>query len=102
MVSCNTLNSVTSIDPQQSFVLGKGIHGRYKAKVKNVGNHPIEVFVQPQNEMAFSLGLLKPGDKTTYSIKANSTVILTNKGSASAEVKLNVKGDTNLSMSYQQ
>jgi hypothetical protein len=102
LASCGTLHSVTSIEANQSFVLGQGRHGSYKAKVLNVGNQPVEIFIQAKDCAAkTSIGILKPGEKSMYPVKANSTVMLKNLGPSTAQMKLDVKGDTDLSMGYQ-
>jgi hypothetical protein len=100
--SCNSLHSVTTIDPAKSFVLGQGKHGSYKARVQNVGEEPVEVFCQTSGSSApFSLGILKPGQKAFYPVPSNSMVMLKNLGSGKAQMQLVVKGDTDLSMGYQ-
>jgi hypothetical protein len=101
LASCGSLHSVTTIEANKSFVLGQGRHGSYKAKVQNIGDHPVEVFVQqPDNGPVVSLGVLKPREINNYPVKANTTVMLKNLGSSPATLKLDVKGDTDLSMGY--
>ncbi|HRH34262.1 MAG TPA: hypothetical protein PKY12_04350 [Catalimonadaceae bacterium] len=100
--SCGVLHSVTSIEANKSFVLGQGKHGSYKARVKNVGSQPVEIFIQEMGNPALtSLGILKPGEENFYPVKSNTMVMLKNIGNSTAEMKLDVKGDTGLSMGYQ-
>jgi hypothetical protein len=97
--ACRVLTSATSIAPAQSFVLGEGKHGSYTAQVKNASNSEVEVF-QNQDNQQTSLGLLKPGEQTTYQVSANTMVIFKNLGKRQATLNIRLNGDTSLSMGY--
>jgi hypothetical protein len=99
----SALTSTTTIDPNKSFVLGQGKHGSYSAAVKNVGNDLIEV-IQVDSEGAKStLGVLKVGEKKSYQVLANHTILFKNVNTQKQGViEIFAKGDTNLSMGYQE
>jgi nucleoid DNA-binding protein len=94
------LTSSTIIESNQSFVLGEGKHGSYKAKITNNGNVDIEVFGELENEERKSLGVLKPKDKSEYNVAKNTKVIFKNLGSKTATIGIKLSGDTSLSMGY--
>jgi hypothetical protein len=96
----DSLTSTTIIEPNQSFVLGEGKHGSYNAKITNKGKVDIEVFGERENEEQKSLGVLKPNDKSEYSVGKNTKVILKNLGSETATIGIKLSGDTSLSMGY--
>ncbi len=99
--SCGTLSSTTYIDANKSFVLGEGNHGRYTAKVKNAGNTEIEVIQVDKAGRATSFGVLQQGDKQQYPVAKNKTIQFKNKGTDTGIIKIRAKGDTKLSMGYQ-
>jgi hypothetical protein len=94
------LTSSTQIGIGQSFVLGKGQHGSYQAEVKNIAQSDVEVFKTDQNGNMVSLGTLRSGAKQRYSVPKNTMVAFKNKGNTMALIKINLVGDTQLSMSY--
>jgi hypothetical protein len=94
------LTSSTIIEPNQSFVLGEGKHGSYKAKITNNGNVDVEVFGERENEEKTSLGVLKPKDKSEYNVEKNTKVIFKNLGDKTATIGIKLSGDTSLSMGY--
>lgn len=97
--SC-ALNSTTYIDANKSFVLGKGKHGSYSAKVENAGKTNVQVFQIIEDLAPVSLGVLSSGEKATYPVKRNTTIRFENEGNETAKIKIKAKGDTNLSMGY--
>jgi hypothetical protein len=99
--SCSTLGSTTYIDPQQSFVLGKGKHGAYKAYLSNPGSTDISVYLENNGKMT-SLGVLKPKEAVHYRVPANYTVRFHNADTIQGVVRINAIGDTRLSMGYQE
>ncbi len=94
------LNSTTYIEAGQSFVLGKGKHGGYKAQIVNKGKIDVEVFIEPANETAKSLGVLKPKDTGKYDVAKDTLVIFKNLGAEKAVIGIKLSGETNLSMDY--
>lgn len=102
LCSFGGLHSVTYIEPGQTFVLGEGQHSAFKAKAENIGQQPVEIFLKPQGKAEVTLGILKPGDQARYPVAANTTVRLKNLGQGKAEIKLHIKGDTDLGMEYEK
>ncbi len=100
--ACQTLTSQTLIDPQKSFVLGKGKHGSYVAQIQNTGKDDIEVILIDENGGLTSLGMLKKNEKETYRVPKNTTVQFKNTSSdQKGVIDIKLEGDTNLSMGYQ-
>lgn len=101
--ACGTLKSVTYIDPQKSFVLGEGSHGRYVADIQNVGQDDIEVIAQGADGVSNSLGMLKVNEKGHYDVPANTRVSFKNTSTSNKGViQIRIKGDTGLSMGYKE
>lgn len=95
------LTSQTNIAPNKSFVLGQGEHGSYSATVKNIGADGIEVLLT-KNDTQTSLGILNPGEKSNYQVSKNCMVVFKNLSADKfATINIKAKGDTNLSMGYQ-
>jgi len=102
LTSCSTLKSVTTIGSQSSFVLGQGKHGSYKARLENVGKEVVEIFLQPsQTNNVVSLGVLQPGQFAKYEVPPNTKVMLKNLGNQDAKMKVNLRGEKQLSMGYE-
>jgi hypothetical protein len=96
----DNLTSTTTIEANQSFVLGEGKHGGYIAKIINKGKTDVEVFGERENEERQSLGVLKPDDKGEYNVAKNTKVIFKNLGDKTATIGIKLSGETNLSMGY--
>ena len=96
----DTLTSTTIIESNQSFVLGEGKHGGYKAKIVNKGKVDVEVFTASENESAKSIGVLKADNKADFTILKNTKVIFKNLGNETATIGIKLSGDTGLSMGY--
>lgn len=96
----DSLTSTTVIEPNQSFVLGEGKHGGYNAKLVNKGKVDIEIFTESEKEERKSVGVLKPNDKTEFTILKNTKVIFQNLGNETATIGIKLSGDTGLSMGY--
>lgn len=101
LCSCRTLKSTTYIEPEKSFILGEGSHGSYKAQLTNVDEVDIEIVLTDIQGQSSSLGILSSGVSTTVKILANQQVSLINKGVETAAMRIEVRGDTRLSMGYQ-
>lgn len=98
-----SLSSTTYIAPNQSFVLGQGKHGSYSATIKNVGNDLIEVIQVDEQGVKNSLGTLQIGEKKSYQVNPNHTIIFKNRSTQKQGiVEIFGRGDTSLSMGYQE
>jgi hypothetical protein len=98
-VSCGGLNSVTTIAPNKSFILGENKHLGYTASVKNIAQSSVEVLLT-LDKTTTSLGILRPNESRLYKVTANSTVTFKNLNDTPANIKIKLVGDTNLSMGY--
>jgi hypothetical protein len=96
--ACRTLTSQTFIEPGQSFVLGDGSHGTFRAKIKNTGTAAVEVAKESLEGNRTTVVVLAPGDATNVTIGNNTKVIFKNKDTSKATLNLYVSGDTGLSM----
>jgi hypothetical protein len=99
-ISCSTLHSNTIIKPNDSFILGNNQHGTFKVKLQNVSKSEIEVYHAPINGGKHSSQIVKPDNKVTISVDANTALYIVNKSNDTASVNLNVTGDLGLSMGY--
>ena len=100
LFSCGSLTSTTYIDPSKSFVLGEGKHGKYNARVTNIGDSPVEVFLTPKNGAITSLGVLQKNEGQFYPVSNDATVRFSNLGNEKAVISIKATGDTQLSMGY--
>ncbi len=104
LLSCSTgtLHSVTYIEPGLSFALGEGKHGGYSASITNQGKSEIVVSALKENGMTLPLDTLKISQSGKYQVPANTQVFFKNTSTANqGEIKILLKGDTNLSMNYE-
>ena len=105
LASCSVFGSLTSnttIQPNDSFVLGNNKHGSFKVKLKNVSNHSIQVFMAPLEGGTHSPVRVNPNESVTVKTEKNTALIIENKSNEVASVDLYVTGDTGLSMGYQK
>lgn len=103
VISCSvfdSLNSNTSIKPNESFVLGNNKHSSFKTHLKNEGVTILKVYQAPIDGGMYSPVLLKPQETTTIKTEKNTALIIENQGDKDASVTLKVKGDLNLGMNY--
>ena len=100
LISCSTLNSNTIIKPNDSFILGNNQHGTFKVKLQNVSKNEIEIYQAPINGGKHSTQIVKPENKVTVSVDANTALHIVNKSTDTASVILKVTGDLGLSMDY--
>ena len=98
--SCSTLHSNTSIQPNDSFILGNNKHGSFKVKLKNVSKNDVEVYHAPINGGKHSSQNVKPNQSIMIKVDKNTALIIANKFNDTASVALNVTGDVGLSMGY--
>ena len=105
LASCSVFGSLTSnttIQPNDSFVLGNNKHGSFKAKLKNVSNHDLKVFMAPIEGGTHSPVMVKPNESLTVNAERDTALVIENKSPETASVDLYVTGDTGLSMGYKK
>jgi hypothetical protein len=98
--ACGTLTSTTTIDANNSFVLGNNQHGTFSARLKNISENDIELHRAPVDGGRHSFETVKPGQTIKVNVDKNTALVIENKSSSKASVELFVKGDTGLSMGY--
>lgn len=98
--SCSSLTSVTTIKPNDSFILGNNTHGKFKVKLKNVSKNDLEVYHTPINGGRHSSQTLKLNESVLVKVDKNTALVIANKSNDTASVELKVTGDTGLSMGY--
>ncbi len=98
--SCSTLHSTTSIQPNDSFILGNNQHGSFKVQLKNVSNNNLEVYHAPINGGKHSSQNVKPNQSVVVKVDKNTALIIANQFDDTATVTLRVTGDVGLSMGY--
>jgi hypothetical protein len=100
--ACATLTSNTIIKANDSFILGNNQHGIFKVKLENVSKNNLEVYHAPIAGGKHSTVIVKPNDKVSLKVDANTALFIQNKSNDEASVNLKVRGDTGLSMGYQK
>jgi hypothetical protein len=103
--SCSIFKSVTSnttIQPNDSFVLGDNIHGEFSVRLKNVSKNAIVVYHAPNNGGKHTFDTVKPNQTIKVKVERNAALVVENKSNEEASVDLLVKGDTGLSMGYKK
>jgi len=98
--ACRTLTSTTTIQPNNSFVLGNNEHGTFSARLKNISNNNIVVHLAPIAGGTHSYVTVKPRETVNVSVDKNTALIVGNNNNEVANVELKVIGDTGLSMGY--
>jgi hypothetical protein len=98
--SCRSLTSTTYIKANDSFVLGNNKHRAFNVDMKNASINNLEVYHAPIDGGKHSTVIVKPNESVKVKVDANTALIIDNKTNSQATVKLNVKGDTGLSMGY--
>jgi len=97
LASC-AIHSRTSIGPQRAFELGAGLHGPFKAAVKNDSGTNLDLYEMKLGYPAKKLLTLEPGQKKTVRFGADTKAIFKNNTNNEAAVILKVTGDTGLTM----
>lgn len=95
-----SLNSNTSIKPNDSFVLGNNEHGSFKVKLKNVSKNDIDIYEAPISGGTHTRITVKPNQSTIVKVERNTALYIENKAAEYASVDLKVTGDLGLSMTY--
>jgi hypothetical protein len=98
--SCGSLTSVTTIEANNSFILGNNPHGFYNVKVKNISRQSIVVYQKTLTDSVHSFTTIKARETVHVYANKNTALIIENKSDSQAKVELHVNGDTNLSMGY--
>ena len=97
----SSLNSNTSIKPNDSFVLGNNEHGKFKVHLKNVSNHPVEIHLAPVAGGNYSYQTLAINEVVETKVPKNTAIVVENKSSEYASIDIKATGDLNLGMGYQ-
>lgn len=98
--ACGTLTSTTTIDANNSFVLGNNQHGTFSARLKNISESDIELHRAPIDGGRHSSETVKPGQTKKVKVEKNTALVIDNKSNNKVSVELFVQGDTGLSMGY--
>jgi hypothetical protein len=105
MTSCSpfrTLNSTTYIKANDAFILGDNVHGRFNLSVTNTSIAPVDIWQYPLSGGRHSLVSLRPTEKIKLKVEENTSIRIENSSSEQVAVRLRVKGDVGLSMSYKE
>jgi hypothetical protein len=103
--SCSIFKTVTSnttIQPNDSFVLGDNVHGQFSVKLKNVSKNAVTVYHAPKDGGKHSFETVQPNQTIKVKVEPNTALVVENKSNDVASVDLLVKGDTGLSMGYKK
>lgn len=93
--------STTFIDPYKTFKLGNGEHGSFKATVVNKGKDAIGIYTTLLGKQREPFAILASGEKKTYAIESNTMVSFENNNPTQAILFIELRGERNLSMTYQ-
>jgi uncharacterized protein YxeA len=97
-----TITSNTTIQPNDSFVLGDNVHGEFSVKFKNVSKNAVTVYRAPNEGGKHSFVTVQPNETVKVNVESNTALVVENKSHDVASVDLLVKGDTGLSMGYKK
>jgi hypothetical protein len=103
--SCSIFKTVisnTTIQPNDSFVLGDNVHGQFSVKLKNVSKNAIVVYHAPNEGGKHTFETVQPNQTVKVKVEPNTALVVENKSNDVANVDLLVKGDTGLSMGYKK
>lgn len=100
MTACGTLTSTTTIEANNSFVLGNNQHGTFSVRLKNISENDVELHRAPVDGGRHSFEIIKPGQTKRVKVERNTALVIENKSNSEASVELFVQGDTGLSMGY--
>ena len=95
-----TLNSTTYIKANDAFILGDNEHGRFNVTVTNTSIAPVDIWQYPLSGGRHSLVTLRPTEKIKLKVEENTSIRIENSSKEQVAVRLRVKGDVGLSMSY--
>jgi hypothetical protein len=97
-----TLTSNTTIQPNDSFVLGDNIHEEFSVKFKNVSKNAVTVYRAPKEGGKHSFVIVQPNETIKVKVEPNTALVVENKSNEVAFIDLLVRGDTGLSMGYKK
>ena len=103
LTSCfpfKTLHSTTYIKANDAFILGNNEHQKFSAQLTNTSSNDLVIWQCPISGGQHSPITLKPNEYTKVVVAKNTAIRIMNQSSTEASVKLKVKGDTGLSMEY--
>lgn len=98
--ACRTLHSVTTIEPQNSFILGNNPHNTFKVQLTNQGKNAVEIWHAPISGGNHSPLKVQPNQTVSVKVERNTALRIENKSNDTTDVKLRVRGDLGLSMGY--
>jgi hypothetical protein len=98
--ACGTLTSVTTIESNDSFVLGNNPHGSFSVRLKNISTKDVVVHREPIAGGRHSFETVTPGQTVNVKVEKNTALVIANQSTEQVDVKLYVVGDTGLSMGY--
>jgi hypothetical protein len=102
ITSCSSIHSNLFVKPNDSFVLGKNIHGKFKVRLKNISTEPVEVYQISLNGSKQASKLVAPNELVKVIVAQNTALFIQNSSRETASLMIKVTGDTGLSMSYQK
>lgn len=103
LTSCfhfKTLHSTTFIKANDAFILGNNEHQKFKAQLTNTSSNDLVIWQCPISGGQHSPITLKPNQCAKILVVKNTAIRIMNQSNTEASVKLIVKGDTGLSMEY--
>lgn len=103
LTSCSifsSLNSNTSIKPNDSFLLGNNKHEKFSITLKNISNHAIDIYFAPINGGNYSRQTLQVNEVVHTNVPKNTAIVIENKSDQYASINITARGDLNLSMDY--
>jgi hypothetical protein len=97
-----TVTSTTTIAPNEQFVLGNNEHRSFRVEVENTSRATLDVYKAPINGGKHSPQQVKPSEKVSIDVDANTALVIGNPSEKKIDVRLNVYKESNLSMGYEQ
>lgn len=104
-MSCSIFGSLTSettIQANDSFVLGNNKHQNFKVVLQNTSSEEVKVYQTPITGGSHSPQMVKPNEIVTVKVNSDTALRIENKSNKTVNVKLKVTGDKDLSMGYQK
>ncbi|MHA8075345.1 hypothetical protein [Aquirufa sp. TARAVU-A1A] len=95
------LTSTTTIGGNDAFLLGNNPHGSFTVSLKNLAETDIKIWRCPIDGGQHSPVQVKPNELISIRVEKNTALRIENASTKSVDVLLKVKGDTGLSMGYQ-
>ena len=97
-----SLTSGLSVPPGETFRLGGGQRGGFTAAATNKGRVAAELFVLRDGER-LEIATLQPSERGAFRFEAGDALLVRNGDrDTTAQLRVEVRGDTNLSMVYEQ